>query len=575
MLRGEDLMSRWAGRGSSATVAMMLALTSCVAPNDDDSAANDDDDSAALDDDDSASPDDDDTTPPCADDLDGDGIVSTLCGGDDCDDEDAAVHPEALEVCGDGVDNNCDGGPAGCGLAGNVGLESADATLFGGEELRELGTSLAVAPGIGPTGQQGLHAGTRFSAIAATFDDVPSGQPSASYESGDSGLGYPRWLDSIGAELQLVVVTDPLVTGGGFGKLGSLIELFAPQSGVSSVPDIRWSRIELRTDESVPEPSWGPCGLPPDALVAPPGPSLNRSQAGACGDLTGDGREDLCLGAHGTPLHWWNGGVWVFDPWTLPAVASLDHAAAEILGSRPCGGYGYRLDGGQDLTGDERDDLAIGGLSSSTEGDSELTVLAGPLSGGIDPEAAAGTIHAVAPHAGFTHNLVQVADLNGDGVGDVLADAKVEELNGDWVTIVLGFFGPFASDRDTSDADVRILPRSDEHNAVTGAGPAGDVDGDGSDDLLVSLGSLVPPQRTAWASAVCLFYGPVTGDLSADAADFCALAPDLSTSFGQSMAAGDFNGDGFSDIAVGAPQVPNPEGITGAVYIFYGQPRPL
>jgi predicted outer membrane repeat protein len=40
-------------------------------------------------------------------DSDGDGY--TLVEGGDCDDENPAVHPEAEEVCDDGIDNNCDG----------------------------------------------------------------------------------------------------------------------------------------------------------------------------------------------------------------------------------------------------------------------------------------------------------------------------------------------------------------------------------------------------------------------------------------------------------------------------------
>jgi hypothetical protein len=39
-------------------------------------------------------------------DVDGDGY--TTCGGD-CDDSDSGVNPDATEVCGDGVDNDCDG----------------------------------------------------------------------------------------------------------------------------------------------------------------------------------------------------------------------------------------------------------------------------------------------------------------------------------------------------------------------------------------------------------------------------------------------------------------------------------
>jgi hypothetical protein len=42
-------------------------------------------------------------------DADGDGHTAG-CGGQDCDDADSGVHPGAPEVCGDGVDNDCDGG---------------------------------------------------------------------------------------------------------------------------------------------------------------------------------------------------------------------------------------------------------------------------------------------------------------------------------------------------------------------------------------------------------------------------------------------------------------------------------
>lgn len=52
------------------------------------------------------------TTSNCAEacaDADGDGFQDSACGGQDCNDADGAVNPDAAEVCDDGIDNNCNG----------------------------------------------------------------------------------------------------------------------------------------------------------------------------------------------------------------------------------------------------------------------------------------------------------------------------------------------------------------------------------------------------------------------------------------------------------------------------------
>ena len=50
----------------------------------------------------------------------------------DCDDADPSVHPDAEEICGNGLDDNCDGAAAACRLEGTVRADEADAVVFDG-----------------------------------------------------------------------------------------------------------------------------------------------------------------------------------------------------------------------------------------------------------------------------------------------------------------------------------------------------------------------------------------------------------------------------------------------------------
>jgi hypothetical protein len=115
--------------------------------------------------------------------------------------------------------------------------------------------------------------------------------------------------------------------------------------------------------------------------------------------------------------------------------------------------------------------------------------------------------------------------------------------------------------------DARIV--TDRANSFLGeALVGGDFNGDGVGDLAVAAPSQSRPNLRQ--GAVFVFYGPVEGDLTTLDADVVFSGVGGYNYFGYSLAADDTDGDGMSDLLIGAIDADGASSRSGAAYLVYG-----
>jgi hypothetical protein len=278
----------------------------------------------------------------------------------------------------------------------------------------------------------------------------------------------------------------------------------------------------------------------------------------AAGDLDGDGLADMAFGVRqGKGAENLTGMVYVV-PGPCTAGASADELDDRIVGELRLGGLGALVARGGDFDGDGLDDLVAGAPRYSEDGsdpteNGRVYIYFGPIDG-ARPEADADlTVVSTVP-ADRTGETAVTLDVNGDGHPDLLggsfwADDGGESSGKAWVVL-----GPATGERTLADADAQLLGEAAGDYAGHDVASGGDVDGDGTDDLLI--GAPLKAEEGEHAGRGYLVYGADVGGqvgLAEAGARFTSAGAGDWTGYGMA-GAGDVDGDGFADVLVSAPQ---------------------
>ncbi|MCA9728997.1 MAG: VCBS repeat-containing protein, partial [Candidatus Eisenbacteria bacterium] len=281
------------------------------------------------------------------------------------------------------------------------------------------------------------------------------------------------------------------------------------------------------------------------------------SSVDAAGDVNGDGYDDIVVGssfyANGQSGE---GRVSVYygssDGATATAAWSYESDVASA-------NLGFRVAGIGDVNSDGYDDIAASApyLSNGQTQEGRLYVFLGSPTG--PPSTPSWTYESNNAFDEVGIGLGFAGDVNGDGYSDLVSD--IGEFN---VTNsgALVFFGSASG----------LSPTYDRRYSLGSGGfadviyTAGDVNGDGCADIIASEQGVIGGTGEIW------LFGGAENSGSALPILATRTGPQSGERFGwDARPAGDVNGDGFSDVIVGSPNYTNGSTNEGIVRLYLGQ----
>ena len=330
------------------------------------------------------------------------------------------------------------------------------------------------------------------------------------------------------------------------------------------------------------------------------GNDYSGGSVSGAGDVNGDGFDDLIIGANlanGTNGN--NSGVSyvVFgkangNAVELSLVEEFGIGGFVINGANLNDRSGRSVSGAGDINGDGLDDLIIGANLADPNGDASGAsyVVFGKANGSAVALGEIGgddnngfVLNGVTTNDQSGDSVSGAGDVNGDGFDDLIVGAnRADGTDGNDSGVSYVVFGNSdggiveLSEIGGSDNDGFVINGvdADDRSGVSVSG-AGDVNGDGLDDIIIGANQADPNGDASGASY--LVFGKTDGNavelslVEFGIGGFVINGASADDRSGVSVSgAGDVDGDGFDDLLVGANQAEPNGNDSGASYVIFG-----
>ena len=461
---------------------------------------------------------------------------------DDCDDADRTVNPEARERCGNGVDEDCDG------------------LVDGADDARAIDWwADADADGFG---DPAVYLGESCDALAGgAADDTDCDDADGTIFPGAT----ERWYDGGDQDCAGDDDTDADADGSAGTAAGGDDCDDGDAAVFPGATEICDDGIDNDCDGTA-----DPCAPALEVRGPNPGDVLGISVAGV-GDIDGDGLPDWMVGADrddtaGTGA----GAAWVIAGGQTGEGGADDFALGRLLGEAAGDHAGAAVAGPGDVNGDGFPDLLVGGYDRAQAGVlfGGAWLVLGPITGDVSLSSAEAILigEVAGDRAGWS---VAGLDANGDGSPDLAVGAYLEDAGGADAGAAYIVDGPVEGAFRLWSADTKLTGELPGDHAGWAVANGGDIDGDGTEDLLV--GAPYEHGSGVYTGAAYVVFGRPRGVLSLGDAGARLRGLTAGDQAGYAVAsAGDIDGDGYADVLVGAPEDDRGGNAAGGAWLLRG-----